>query len=144
MERIGFVGLGIMGAPMSRHLLDAGHPVTVWNRTASRMEPLVKAGAKAGESPADVGAQSDITITMVSDSQDVEEVIGGPSGIIEGATAGSVVIDMSTISPATSRSLAARLAEKDVQLLDAPVTGGSTGAQNATLSIFVGGDKATF
>ena len=143
-ERIGFVGLGIMGAPMSRHLLDAGHAVTVWNRTASRMQPLVDAGAKAGQSPADVAARSDITITMVSDSQDVEEVIAGPGGIIEGATPGSAVIDMSTISPATSRALAARLAERDVQMLDAPVTGGSTGAENATLSIFGGGDEATF
>jgi len=143
-ERIGFVGLGIMGAPMSRHLLDAGHAVTVWNRTASRTQPLVGAGATPGESSADVAAHSDITITMVSDSQDVEEVIAGPDGIIEGVTPGSVVIDMSTISPATSRGLAARLAERDVQMLDAPVTGGSTGAENATLSIFVGGDTATF
>ncbi len=143
-ERMGFVGLGIMGVPMARHLLDAGHPLAVWNRTTARMEPLVAAGAAAGESPADVAARSDITITMVSDSQDVEAVIAGRSGIIEGATPGSVVIDMSTISPATSRALAERLAEKDVQMLDAPVTGGVSGAENAALSIFVGGDTATF
>ncbi|MBM3959891.1 MAG: 2-hydroxy-3-oxopropionate reductase [SAR202 cluster bacterium] len=143
-EKIGFIGLGIMGTPMSRHLLNAGYPVTVWNRTAARMKPLVDAGAAAGTSPADVARKSTVTITMVGDSQDVEAVIAGKNGAIEGATAGSVVVDMSTISPVTSRALARRLAEKGVQLLDAPVTGGSAGAQAATLSILVGGEKAAF
>lgn len=143
-EKIGFIGLGIMGTPMSRHLLNAGYPVTVWNRNPARMKPLLEAGAAAGTSPADVARKSTVTITMVGDSQDVEAVIAGKNGAIEGAAKGSVVIDMSTISPVTSRALAVRLAEKGVQLLDAPVTGGSAGAQAATLSILVGGDKAAF
>ncbi|MBI4306656.1 MAG: NAD(P)-dependent oxidoreductase [Chloroflexi bacterium] len=143
-ERIGFIGLGIMGTPMSRHLLNAGFQVTVWNRTPARARPLVEAGAGQGKSPADVAARSDIIITMVGDSSDVEEVIARKNGVIEGAKRGSAVIDMSTISPVTSRMLALKLAEKGVQMLDAPVTGGSAGAQNATLSILVGGDKATY
>ncbi|MBI4220976.1 MAG: NAD(P)-dependent oxidoreductase [Chloroflexi bacterium] len=143
-ERLGFIGLGIMGTPMSRHLLNAGYPLTVWNRTPGRAKPLVEAGAQQGKSPADVASRSDITITMVGDSADVEEVIAGKNGAIEGAPRGSVVIDMSTISPVTSRMLAVKLAEKGVQMLDAPVTGGSAGAQNATLSILVGGNKATY
>jgi 3-hydroxyisobutyrate dehydrogenase len=143
-ETIGFIGLGIMGTPMCRHLLKAGYPVTAWNRTPSRLQPLVDEGARPGSSPADVAARSTITVTMVGDSQDVEAVIAGPNGAVEGASRGSVVIDMSTISPVTSRSLAKRLAARGVQMLDAPVTGGSVGAQNATLSILVGGDRATF
>lgn len=143
-EKIGFIGLGIMGTPMSRHLLDGGYAVTVWNRNPARMKALTDAGATAGSSPADVARKSTVTITMVGDSQDVEEVVGGKNGVIEGTASGSVVIDMSTISPVTSRSLAQRLAKKGVQLLDAPVTGGSAGAQAATLSILVGGDRAAF
>ena len=143
-ESIGFIGLGIMGTPMCRHLLKAGFPVTAWNRAPARLRPLADEGAKAASSPADVARNSTVIITMVGDSSDVEEVIAGPNGVIEGVTPGSVVIDMSTISPATSRSLAKRLAQKDVEMLDAPVTGGSMGAQNATLSILVGGDKAAF
>jgi len=143
-ESIGFIGLGIMGTPMCRHLLKAGYPVVAWNRTAARLQSLVADGARPGNSPADVASQSTITITMVGDSGDVEAVIAGKGGVIEGAARGSVVIDMSTISPVTSRSLAKRLAAREVQMLDAPVTGGSLGAQNATLSILVGGDRATF
>jgi 3-hydroxyisobutyrate dehydrogenase len=129
---------------MCRHLLKAGYPVVAWNRTAARLQSLVADGARPGNSPADVASQSTITITMVGDSGDVEAVIAGKGGVIEGAARGSVVIDMSTISPVTSRSLAKRLAAREVQMLDAPVTGGSLGAQNATLSILVGGDRATF
>lgn len=143
-ESIGFIGLGIMGTPMCRHLLHAGYGVTAWNRTPARLKPLAEEGVRPGASPADVAHKSTIIITMVGDSSDVEEVVVGKSGIVEGARPGSVVIDMSTISPVTSRSLAKQLARIGVQMLDAPVTGGSVGAQNATLSILVGGDKATF
>ncbi|MCB9418591.1 MAG: NAD(P)-dependent oxidoreductase [Ardenticatenaceae bacterium] len=141
-ETIGFIGLGIMGQGMARNLLKAGFSVTVWNRTASRMEPLVEAGANAGQNPADVAAQSDIIITCVSDTPDVEAVILGENGVIHGGKAGSLVIDMSTISPQVTQAIAAKLAEKGVQMLDAPISGGSEGAANGTLSIMVGGDAA--
>jgi 3-hydroxyisobutyrate dehydrogenase len=141
-EAIGFIGLGIMGRGMTRNLLKAGFSVTVWNRTTSRMEPLVEAGAKAGQNPADVAAQSDIIITCVSDTPDVETVILGENGVINGVKAGSLVIDMSTISPQVTEAIATKLAEKDVQMLDAPISGGSEGAANGTLSIMVGGDAA--
>ncbi len=141
-ETIGFIGLGIMGRGMSRNLLKAGFSVTVWNRTASRMEPLVEAGASAGANPADVAANSDIIITCVSDTPDVEAVILGENGVIHGAKAGSLVIDMSTISPQVTQTIAARLAEQGVQMLDAPISGGSEGAANGTLSIMVGGEAA--
>ena len=143
-ERIGFVGLGMMGAPMSRNLLKAGHEVAVFDIDASRIEEIAGAGARAAESSADAASGADVTITMVPDSQDVEAAIAGTRGIIEGAGRGSAVVDMSTISPATSRALAARLAERGVDMLDAPVTGGVIGAENASLSILVGGDAAVF
>ena len=141
-ESIGFIGLGIMGRGMARNLLKAGFSLTVWNRTASVMEPLVEAGANKGNSPADVAAQSDIIITCVSDTPDVEAVILGAGGVIHGAKAGSLVIDMSTISPQVTQAIAGQLAEKGVQMLDAPISGGSEGAANGTLSIMVGGDGA--
>jgi 3-hydroxyisobutyrate dehydrogenase len=141
-ERIGFIGLGIMGRGMAANLLKAGFEVCVWNRTASRMQPLVEAGATAGDNPADVAAKSDIIITCVSDTPDVEAVILGENGLIHGAKAGSLVIDMSTISPQVTVAIAEALAEKKVFMLDAPISGGSEGAANGTLSIMVGGDAA--
>ncbi len=141
-EKIGFIGLGIMGRGMSANLLKAGFEVCVWNRTASRMEALVAAGARAGKSPADVATKSNIIITCVSDTPDVEAVILGKNGVIHGAKAGSLVIDMSTISPQVTQKIAAKLAEKDVAMLDAPISGGSEGAAKGTLSIMVGGDAA--
>ncbi|MSQ14133.1 MAG: NAD(P)-dependent oxidoreductase [Dehalococcoidia bacterium] len=142
--RVGFIGLGLMGRPMSLNLLKAGFPLIVWNRTQSKADSVVKAGAMLGRSPANVATRSDVVITMVSDSPDVEQVVlgsgGVPTGVIDGAQRGSVVVDMSTISPAVTRSIAQRLAEKGVAMLDAPVSGGTVGAQNATLSIMVGGD----
>jgi 3-hydroxyisobutyrate dehydrogenase len=143
-ERVGFVGLGIMGQGMANNLLKAGFPLTVWNRTASRMETLVQAGAKAGKNPADVAAQSDIVVTCVSDTPDVEAVLLGPGGIIEGVKAGSLVIDCSTISPKATVAMAEKLAEKSVAMLDAPVSGGSEGAAKGTLSIMVGGETKDF
>jgi 3-hydroxyisobutyrate dehydrogenase len=143
-ERVGFVGLGIMGRGMVANLLKAGFEVRVWNRTASRMDALVADGASAGESPADVAASCDVTVVCVSDTPDVENVVLGENGILEGAKPGSLVIDCSTISPKVTKEIAALLAEKDVHMLDAPISGGSEGAANGTLSIMVGGDAAQF
>jgi len=138
-ENIGFIGLGIMGQGMVRNLLKAGFEVKVWNRTASKMDALAEEGATATGSPADLAGQCDIIITCVSDTPDVEEVILGDKGVIHGVKAGALVIDMSTISPQATQEIAARLAEKDVHMLDAPISGGSEGAAKGTLSIMVGG-----
>ena len=143
-EKIGFIGLGIMGNPMSKNLLGAGYEVTVWNRTASRMDELASVGASKAGSAAETAAQSDVTITMLTDSPDVEEVILGPEGVIEGARSRSVVIDMSTISPSVTRTIADKLAQKNVHMMDAPVSGSLPGAVGGTLSIMVGGDEAVF
>ena len=139
-ETIGFIGLGIMGQGMSHNLLRAGFAVNVWNRTSSRMKPLIEAGAAGCTNPADAAAKSDIIITCVSDTPDVEAVILGENGVIHGVRPGSLVIDMSTISPQATRDIAAALAEKEVELLDAPISGGSEGAAKGTLSIMIGGD----
>lgn len=141
-ERIGFVGLGIMGRGMVRNLLKNGFSVRVWNRTVSRSEELAQDGASIGSSPADVAAHSDIIITCVSDTPDVEQVILGENGIIHGAAAGSLVIDMSTISPQATLEIAKQLNAKGVQMLDAPISGGSEGAAKGTLSIMIGGAEA--
>ncbi len=138
-ERVGFIGLGIMGRGMARNLLQAGFPLRVWNRTASRMDELVSAGAAAGASPADVAAHSDIVISCVSDTPDVEAVLLGADGVIAGAQPGMLVIDMSTISPQATETIAEQLAAKGIAMLDAPVSGGSEGATRGTLSIMVGG-----
>ena len=144
ITRVGFVGLGIMGAPMAANLLRAGFIVTVWNRSPSRTQPLIEAGAVGADSPADVAAASEVTISCVTNSGDVEEVALGPGGIIEGAAPGSVYIDCSTISPETARKVASALEAKGVAMLDAPVSGGDVGAQAGTLAIMAGGDAATF
>jgi len=133
-----------MGAPMAANLIEAGFEVTVWNRSPSRTEPLVKAGAKRAESPAAVAAACEVTLSCVTNSGDVEEVAIGPEGVIHGAEAGSVYIDCSTISPETARRVAEQLARKNVAMLDAPVSGGDIGAKAGTLAIMVGGDAAVF
>jgi 3-hydroxyisobutyrate dehydrogenase len=142
--QVGFVGLGLIGDPMARNLVRAGHEVTVWNRTASKMEAIVAEGATRGSSPRDVASRSEVTITMVSDSPDVEEVVLGDNGVIEGAAPGSVAVDMSTISPSVTRSIAEELGQRGVDALDAPVSGGVTGAESGSLSIMVGGKRAVF
>ena len=144
MTRIGFIGLGLMGNPMSKNLVNAGHQLTVWNRTEARTDELVASGAQRGTSPANVAAVSEITITIVSDSTDVETVILGDDGVLAGAQSGTVVVDMSTISPSVTRIIAARLKENDVDMLDAPVSGGVAGAVQGTLSVMVGGEKLIF
>lgn len=141
-ESIGFIGLGIMGNGMAANLLRAGFDLTVWNRTPGRMSPLLEMGAKAADNPAGVARQSDIIITCVSDTPDVEEVVLGPGGVIEGARPGSLLIDCSTISPNTTKAIAEKLRERGVHMLDAPVSGGSEGAAKGTLSIMIGGEAA--
>jgi 3-hydroxyisobutyrate dehydrogenase len=140
MIRVGFCGMGTMGAAMAANVARAGFPLTVWNRTPGRAELPVSLGATEAATPRDLAAGSDIVVVCVSDSPDVEQVLLGPDGVAEGAAAGSLVIDCSTISPAVTRGLAARLAEQGVAMVDAPVSGGSEGAQKGTLSIMVGGD----
>jgi 3-hydroxyisobutyrate dehydrogenase len=142
MERVSFIGLGIMGRSMAANVLKAGFPLTVWNRTRDRADALAAAGATVAGTPAELAAASDIIITCVSDTPDVQEVILGSQGVIHGVRPGSLVIDMSTISPAVTRDLAAALACHGVPMLDAPVSGGSEGAAKGTLSIMVGGDAA--
>lgn len=143
-DRIGFVGLGIMGQGMARNLLKAGFSVRVWNRTASKAEALLAEGAQAGSSPADVAANSDVIVTCVSDTPDVEAVILGEAGIIHGAKAGALVVDCSTISPQVTKEIAAKLKEKGIHMLDAPISGGSEGAAKGTLTIMVGGAAEDF
>lgn len=138
--KVGFIGLGTMGEPMVRNLLKAGHQVTVHNRTRAKEEAVAAAGAERAESPKAVSLGAEVIVTCVSDSPDVEAVILGEAGVIEGVKAGAVVIDMSTISPKVTRRIAAALVEKQVQMLDGPVSGGSEGAVNGTLSIMLGGE----
>ena len=143
-ERIGFVGTGIMGAPMARNARRAGFPVTATNRTLSRAEPLAKDGAAVVRTPREVAERSDIVVTMVVDSPDVEAVLFGPDGIASGAHDGLLAIDMSTISPARTKEFAERAAKNrpPFSTLDAPVSGGEIGAIEARLSIMIGGDGA--
>ena len=141
MSKVGFIGLGIMGKPMALNLIKAGFELVVYNRTSSKMDELINAGAIGVNSPKEVADNSDIIITIVSDSPDVENVILGEHGVIHGVKEGSVVIDMSTISPSATKRIAAKLKEKNVDMLDAPVSGGDTGAINGTLAIMVGGER---
>ena len=143
-KRIGFIGLGIMGRPMARNLLKAGYPLVVWNRSRPGIEALVEAGAAEADSPRAVAERSDVVITIVGDSPDVEQVALGERGIVESERSGLVHIDMSTISPAVVRDIAARYAEAGIELLDAPVSGGEQGATEGTLAIMVGGEREVF
>ncbi len=144
MQRIGFIGLGIMGKPMALNLIAAGYILTVYNRTRIKTGVLEQAGAKLASSPKQVSENSDVIITMVSDSPDVQEIVLGNDGILEGIRHSSVMIDMSTISPSMTKTLSQRLAEKGASMLDAPVSGSSWAAEDGTLSIMVGGDKEVF
>lgn len=138
--KVGFIGLGIMGKPMARNLLSAGYEVTVLNRSRGPVDELVALGARAGATPRDVASNSDVVITMLPDSPDVESVALGADGIVEGIRRGALWIDMSTIAPATTKRVAQALAAKGATALDAPVSGGEKGAIEATLSIMIGGD----
>jgi 2-hydroxy-3-oxopropionate reductase len=138
---VGYIGLGLMGKPMARNIMKAGFPLVAHNRSRAAVEELVAQGAKAATSPAEVASQVDVIFTNLPDSPDVLQVALGEDGIIEGAHPGLIFVDNSTIKPATARQIAERLAEKEVLSLDAPVSGGDIGAQNATLTIMVGGPE---
>jgi 2-hydroxy-3-oxopropionate reductase len=143
-DKVGFIGLGIMGRPMALNLKRADHALFVHARRKESMDPLVAAGAIACATSAEVARQADVIFTMVADTPDVEKVIFGPDGIIEGVRAGSVVVDMSTISPSATRTMAERLRERGAEMLDAPVSGGEAGAVQGVLSIMVGGTDAAY
>ncbi len=143
-ERVGFIGLGIMGKPMARNLMDAGYELTVYNRSPEKAEELGEGGATVATSPKEVAQQSDITITMLPDSPDVRNVVVGEDGVLEGIREGSLVVDMSTISPVVTEELAAKVRERGASMLDAPVSGGDVGAIEGTLSIMVGGSEEDF
>ncbi len=141
MDRVGFAGLGTMGAAMAANLLRAGYPLHVWNRTPGKAGPLVDLGAVEAASPREMSAEADIVVICVSDTPDVEAVLFGPDGLAHGAREGTLVIDCSTISPSATRQFAGRLRERGVAMIDAPVSGGSEGAIHGTLTIMVGGEK---
>ncbi|MBS1191244.1 MAG: 2-hydroxy-3-oxopropionate reductase [Rhodocyclaceae bacterium] len=142
--KIGFIGLGLMGRPMALNLLKAGHAVTVWSRRAESMDPLLAAGATGAASPAATAEGADLVISMVADAPDVAEVMLGAQGVAQGARAGLVAVDMSTIAPASAREIGRGLAAAGVDFLDAPVSGGEVGAIAGNLSIMVGGSDAAF
>jgi len=144
MERIGFIGLGIMGGPMARHLLKAGYPLTVTTRNPAVVEAFAKEGATPAASAKAVAQNSDVIITMLPDSPDVEAVVLGENGVADGIRPGSLYIDMSSVAPATARKVHEALKAKGAEALDAPVSGGQVGAEQATLSIMVGGSEAAF
>ncbi|MGH7334730.1 MAG: 2-hydroxy-3-oxopropionate reductase [Candidatus Rokuibacteriota bacterium] len=143
-ESIGFIGLGIMGRPMAKNLRKADFPLVVHNRSRAAVDDLVQNGAKAALSPREVAAQCDVLITVLPNSPDVESVVLGKDGIIEGARNGLIYVDMSTISPIVSQKVGRALAARGVRMLDGPVSGGERGAIDGALSIMVGGDQSTF
>jgi len=140
---VGLIGLGLMGRPMGMNLLKAGYPLTVWNRTSSRATDLVSAGARLAASAKEAAAASDVLFTIVSDPPALEEVLWGANGAMEGLRRGSIYVDSSTVSPALERKIAAASAGRGVRFLDAPVTGGTWGAEKGELIFMVGGDAAT-
>lgn len=142
---LGYIGTGLMGAPMSARLLDAGFALTVWNRTAAKAEPLVEKGAALGDNPSDVAAKSDIVFTCLTDTKAVQEAVFGENGVAQGARKGAVLVDFSSIQPEATREMSARLlAETGMAWIDAPVSGGVPGAEAGTLAIMAGGDAAAF
>ena len=143
-EQIGFIGLGIMGKPMARNLIQAGYELTVFDIVGEAVEELAIAGAKAASSSQEVAAATDKVITMLPDSADSDRAILGPGGVLEGARPGAIIIDMSSIAPSMSQKIAAECSIKSVEFLDAPVSGGEPGAINAALAIMVGGKQGVF
>ncbi|MGH2447213.1 MAG: NAD(P)-dependent oxidoreductase [Chloroflexota bacterium] len=142
--KVGFIGLGAMGMPMTQHILEKGFPLAVWARRKASAQPLLEPGARWADSPKDLAETSDMVITMVTSSPDVRDVVLGEQGILAGASRGSIIVDMSTIAPSVSRELAQTAGELGVHFLDAPVSGGTQGAHKGTLSIMVGGEQAAF
>ncbi|HJQ30190.1 MAG TPA: 2-hydroxy-3-oxopropionate reductase [Rubrobacter sp.] len=143
-EKVGFIGLGIMGKPMAKNLLEAGHELVVYNRTREKAEELASERATVADSPKEVAEQSDIIITMLPDSPQVEEVLTGHNGVLEGIREGALIVDMSTISPVVTEELSKKAEEQGASMLDAPVSGGDVGAIEGTLSIMVGGSEDDF
>jgi 2-hydroxy-3-oxopropionate reductase len=143
-ERVGFIGLGIMGKPMAKNLMDAGYELTVHNRSPHKAHELGEAGATVAESPGEVAQSSDVIITMLPGPPEVREIIAGEGGLLENSREGSLIVDMSTSSPVLARELARYAGERGVGILDAPVSGGDVGAIEGTLSIMVGGDEGDF
>ena len=141
MQRVAFLGLGTMGAAMAANLARAGFPVVAWNRTPGRAPELQELGVTMASTPAEAASSAEIVVVCVSDTPDVEAVLFGPDGVVEGAPSGTLIIDCSTIAPSGSWDFAARLRDRGLRMVDAPVSGGSEGAKNATLTIFVGGDE---
>jgi len=144
MKKIGFIGLGVMGKPMAKNLLAAGYPLTVHNRSRPPVDELAALEATPATSSREVAERSDVVITMLPDTPDVELVVLGPKGVLEGTRPGSLLIDMSTVSPVATRRIAVEAAAKGVKMLDAPVSGGDVGAKEGTLSIMVGGEREVF
>ena len=144
MEKIGFIGLGIMGKPMAKNLLKAGYSLTVYDIVPEAVEELVKAGAQKGSSSKDVASKSDVVLTMVPNSPEVKEVVLGENGVLDGAKPGTILIDMSSIAPLAAQEVAAAAKEKGVIMLDAPVSGGEPKAIDGTLAFMVGGPEDTF
>lgn len=144
MKRIGFIGLGVMGKPMARNLMRKGYSLVVHNRSREPVEILSAEGARAAWSPKEVAEQAEVVITMLPDSPDVEAVMLGADGVLEGARPGSIIIDMSSIAPSVTKRIAAEVARKGVRMLDAPVSGGEAAAVEGMLSIMVGGSEADF
>ena len=142
--KIGFIGLGIMGKPMSKNLVKAGYELVVYNRSQAKADELVEMGAVRGLTPADVASQAGVIITMLPNSPQVRQVCLGPNGIAETAAPGTIVIDMSSIDPVESKAIGAALAEKGIEMMDAPVSGGEPKAIDGTLSVMVGGSKENF
>ncbi len=142
--KLGFIGLGVMGRPMALNLMRQGHEMSVYARRAVSAAPLVDAGARRCDSPAALASMSEVVFTMVTNSHDVEEIVLAERGVLHGARPGSVLVEMETISPSVARRVAAELGKKGIDMLDAPVSGGPTGAEQATLSIMVGGKAAVF
>jgi 3-hydroxyisobutyrate dehydrogenase len=141
---VGFIGTGVMGASMARHLLDSGYALHVFNRTRARAEPLVNAGAVWCDTPAELARMATVILTIVGTPVDVKSVYLGPAGLIQNAAPGTLLIDMTTSDPELSAQIAERARERSMDALDAPVSGGDIGARNATLSIMVGGDRAAY
>jgi len=144
MKKIGFIGLGIMGKPMAKNLLKAGYSLTVYDIRPEPVKEVVAAGAQEGKSSKDVAEKSEVVITMLPNSPEVKEAVLGDEGVLDGAKAGMILVDMSSIAPLVSKEVGAKLAEKGVEMLDAPVSGGEPKAINGTLSIMVGGKKKVF
>ena len=143
-EKVGFVGLGLMGRPMAHNLVQAGYDLVVYNRSRGKVEELVAEGAEAAENPREASENSDIVFTMLPGPPEVREVVAGQNGLLQGASEGSLLVDMSTSSPILARELGQTAREQGVSMLDAPVSGGDVGAIEGTLSIMVGGEEEDF